>query len=80
MLPRVVGLENPMTRPIPLHFGLQGGTKQLRVERHRDGGWCVWINANAEFTLGTYILLCDNGQIKRVTLYPDGHEELFDYV
>ena len=66
-------------RPIPIKFGLPGGIKQLRVERHKSDGWVIWLSANAEFTLGTYILLCDNGEIKRCTIHPDGHEEVYAY-
>ena len=41
------------------------------------GMWRVWINANIDFTAGTYLALHDNGCIERVTINPDGTEDTF---
>lgn len=95
------------TRPAPKKFELQGGIKQLRVERHnseKDGegaihydyshtdsrgihmkrrketdGWCIWLAANATFSIGTYLLLRDDGSIARVTIQASGEEYVFEY-
>jgi ABC-type amino acid transport substrate-binding protein len=78
-----------MDRPLPQHIRLSSAIKQLRVERHRyfnnytnkhgTDGWCIWLMANKDFSIGTYLLLLDNGQIKRVTIQADGTEHIFDY-
>ena len=66
-----------MTRVIPMKFLLQGGIKQLRVERS-DTGWMIWLNANGNFTLGTFLELANDGTINRVTWHPDGSESKFE--
>ena len=68
-----------MTRVIPMKFLLQGGIKQLRVEKS-DTGWMIWLNANGNFTLGTFLELDDDGTINRVTWHPDGSESKFKYL
>ncbi len=81
-----------MVRPT-VTIGVQPNTKLLRIERverefmHQGNpfnedqftttGWMVWINSNIDFTLGTYIQLNDNGTIDRVTINPDGTEDVF---
>jgi hypothetical protein len=74
-----------MTRPFPLRFELPSPAKVLRVERYMQiggdmmsmTGWRMWLTANGDFTLGTFIQLCDNGDINRVTWHPDGTEDIF---
>ncbi len=73
-------------------IGVPPNTKLLRIERivprkvhlrssdppiPRDGAWMIWINANINFTLGTYIKLNDDGSIERVTVETDGTEDIF---
>ncbi len=41
------------------------------------GAWLIWINANIDFTQGTFIKLNDDGTIDRVTVNPDGSEDVF---
>jgi len=80
-----------MTRST-ITVGVQPNTKLLRVERMTPrtvpmdwgdelivgtGSWMVWLNANHDFTLGTYLLLHDDGSIERVTAEPDGGEDIF---
>ena len=80
-----------MTRPV-ITIGVQPGTKLLRIERIESravpmdwgyeyiegtGAWMVWINANPTFTAGTHLLLHDNGRVERVTVHPDGMEDVF---
>ena len=73
------------SRPFPLKFELPGGMRQMRVERSyesRDPNdtfycWRMWLHANGDFTLGTFICLFDNGSIERVTWHPDGTETRF---
>jgi hypothetical protein len=67
-----------MSRPFPLRFGLPSGIKCLRVERIvHENHWRLWLNANGDFTLGTFIQLLDNGNINRVTWLADGTENVF---
>ena len=41
------------------------------------GAWILWVSANINMTLGTYIKLNDDGTIERVTINPDGTEDVF---
>ena len=41
------------------------GSKCQRIVRLRDG-WMVWT-ATTDYQLGTYLLLCDTGEVLRVT-------------
>lgn len=66
-----------MTRPFPRKIDLQSPIKDLRVE-WVDDHWRIWLNANKDWTLGTYIHLECNGNIQRVTWHPDGTESVFD--
>lgn len=50
------------------------GTQILRIERI-DDSWLLWIHANPEFSLGTYIRLYDSGRITRVTERPNEVDE-----
>jgi len=68
-------------------IGVPPNTRLLRIERVTPtrrmfhdpigGAWMVWISANIDFTRGTYILLNDDGTIDRVTVNPDGTEDVF---
>ena len=75
---------NTMTRPLPMKFIPQTAIKVLRVERynsmvdHNISGWRVWLTANRDFTLGTFIQLCDKGTVNRVTWHEDGTETIFN--
>ena len=62
-----------MTRPFPLRFELPSPAQQLRIERE-IGHWRLWLMANGDFTLGTFIQLLDNGVVNRVTWHEDGTE------
>ena len=42
------------------------------------GHWRIWLMANGDFSLGTFIQLCDNGTINRVTWHEDGTETVFE--
>jgi hypothetical protein len=72
-----------MTRPLPMKFIPQTAIKVLRVERGSCVSldvlecWRIWMTANGDFTLGTYIELCDNGDVNRVTWHEDGTETVF---
>jgi hypothetical protein len=76
-----------MNRPFPLKIGLPGGLRQLRMEKVPDDeiydesfSWIIWLGANADFTLGTFIKLGGNGTVQRITLHPDGTESIFDVI
>ena len=51
------------TMKLPMRVPLQSPIRQLRIEQH--------------FTLGTFIQLCDNGQVNRITWHEDGTESVF---
>ena len=66
-------------RPFPSKFILSTPIKVLRVDREDSkNAWMIWLMANGDFPLGTFIQLCDNGEINRVTWHPDGTESIFD--
>jgi hypothetical protein len=74
-----------MTKPFPLRFELPSPARQLRVEREMgsnwgDGHWRIWLMANGNFTLGTFIQLLDNGTVNRVTWHEDGTETVREVV
>ena len=85
-----------MTKPFPLRFELPSPVKCLRVERQEvtsmtlednipaaktgQGYWRLWLMANGDFTLGTFIQLLDNGTINRVTYHEDGTESVMQIV
>jgi hypothetical protein len=61
---------------IPKRIPLQSPIRQLRVS-HANRGWQLWLTANGNFTLGTFIQLCNDGTINRVTWHEDGTETIF---
>jgi hypothetical protein len=61
----------------PKRIPLQSPIRQLRVS-HTNRGWQLWLTANGDFSLGTFIQLCDNGTINRVTWHEDGTESVFE--
>lgn len=76
-----------MKATIPI--GIQPGTKVLRIERAKSkrdsrehfiteqGYWIIWLHANHNFTLGTYLQLNDDGSILNATVREDGTEDTF---
>jgi hypothetical protein len=66
-----------MERPFPLRFELPSPARQLRIEYIKPA-WRLWLMANKDFTLGTFIQLLDNGAINRVTWHEDGTESILD--
>ncbi len=83
-----------MDRPFPLRFELPSPAKCLRVERAHEieaaewgkphtrtigkNHWRLWLMANGDFTLGTFIQLLDNGKVNRVTWHEDGTESILE--
>ena len=73
-----------MTGKTPMRIPLTSNIKQLRVERakwvtaDKENSWRIWLTANGDFTLGTFIELCDSGTVNRVTWYNDGTEHIFN--
>jgi hypothetical protein len=67
---------------------LSPGTKLLRIERvpkHFEsvnlvvpGEWRIWLNANYNFTLGTQLVLYNDGRISNVTQNEDGSETIYE--
>mgnify|MGYP001323116692 CR=1 FL=1 len=50
--------------------GIPPGTALLRVERV-DNAWLLWLHANHDYSLGTYLKLGDDGSITNVTERPN---------
>ena len=68
-----------MAGPTPLKINIQSPIRDLRVDRFdQHNCWRIWLAANGDFTLGTFIQLNDNGTIQRVTWHEDGTESIFD--
>ena len=63
---------------IPQRVALQSPIKQLRVEYSSDKSWMIWLTANGDWSLGTFIQLDGNGKIKRITWHADGTESVFE--
>ena len=68
---------------IPQRVALQSPIKQLRIGKDEspDYGfvnWRIWLTANGDFTLGTFIQLGCNGKIYRITWHEDGTESVFE--
>ncbi len=66
-----------MTHQTPMRIPLAMDIKQLRVERI-NSSWKIWLTANGDFTLGTFIELCDSGAVNRVTWHEDGTDTIFN--
>jgi hypothetical protein len=66
-----------MAGPTPLKINIQSPIRDLRVSKFSNG-WRIWITANRDFTLGTFIQLNNNSTIQRVTWHEDGTESIFD--
>jgi|TARA_R110002110_G_scaffold201454_3_gene412477 hypothetical protein len=63
---------------IPQRVALQSPIRQLRVEYSSNKAWIIWLTANGDWSLGTYISLNNDGTIQRITLHEDGTESVFD--
>ena len=50
---------------------------EIEVEQN-DAHWRLWLMANGDFTLGTFIQLLDDGTINRVTWHEDGTESVME--
>ena len=62
---------------IPKFIPIQHGLEHLRIE-FLDDKWHIWINANKDFTLGTFIELNKDGKAYRVTWLADGTDHRFE--
>lgn len=69
-----------MSRPLPMKFIPQTPIKVLRIEHAMNSQWMIWLTANSDFTLGTFIQLCDDGEVNRITWHEDGSESIFSMV
>tara|TARA_R110000823_G_scaffold120782_2_gene245623 strand:+ start:143 stop:463 length:321 start_codon:yes stop_codon:yes gene_type:complete len=67
---------NFCTMRIPQRVPLQTPLKQLRVSRVNDT-WQIWLAANRDFTLGSFLQLCDDSIINIVTWHEDGTETVY---
>jgi hypothetical protein len=66
-----------LLRPTPKKITVQSPIRTLRVE-HCDDGWMIWLAANGDWTLGTFLLLGNDGSMKRVHWHPDGGVSEFE--
>ena len=84
-------VDKEMARPFPLRFELPSPARCLRVERVdiistqwgkkellEQHYWRLWLMANGDFTLGTFIQLLDNGKVNRITWHENGSETIFE--
>jgi len=62
---------------VTIPIGIQPGTKALRVERVEHSHWILWISTK-DFKTGTYLEFHDDGHINRVTIFPDGMEDILE--
>jgi hypothetical protein len=68
-----------MANPTPLKINIQSPIRDLRVDySDKHNCWRIWLTANGDFTLGTFIQLDNNSTVHRVTWHPDGTESIFD--
>mgnify|MGYP003635836653 FL=1 len=59
----------------------QGNLENVNLNRQGRkilGYWRIWLMANGDFSIGTYIQLQDDGTINRVTWHEDGTESIFE--
>ena len=71
---------NALTNYTPL--GVPPRTRVYHIVRH-DGEWRVWIavkdmQANYSQWRGTYLALGFDGSVTRVTIQPDGSEDIME--
>jgi hypothetical protein len=52
--------------------------ERLMYNKANPHHWRIWLMANGNFTLGTFLQLLDNGAINRVTWHEDGTEDVFE--
>ena len=65
--------------PIPKFIPLQAGLKHIRIEHIQEPDpirnyWRLWLSANGDYTLGTFLELTLGGSCYRVTWLADGSE------
>jgi len=71
----------------PMRIPLASNIKQLRVDNFVKQTymgpatcWRIWLTANGDFTLGTFIQLNYDGTVQRITWHEDGTESIFDII
>jgi hypothetical protein len=66
----------------PIRISVPPNTRAYRIERNSVGriedigSWVLWLHPAPDFNSGTYLKLYDDGSMYRVTLYPDGSEDM----
>jgi len=66
----------------PIRISVPPNTRAYRIERNHTGriedigSWVLWLHPAPDFNSGTYLKLYDSGALYRVTLYPDGTEDM----
>jgi len=66
----------------PIRISVPPNTRAYRIERNNVGrienigSWVLWLHPAPDFNSGTFLKLYDDGSMSRVTLYPDGSEDV----
>lgn len=62
---------------VAIPIGIQPGTKLLQLRWLPERGlWKLWLQHDLAMQYGTFLLLSPDGGIERITLRPDGTEEI----
>lgn len=64
-------------------IGVPPRQRVYHITRHHHEGWRVWLAVKDmqqpySLWLGTYLLLRDDGSVTRVTIEPDGMEQIME--
>lgn len=57
-------------------IGVEPRTRLYLIERV-GSEWWLWTAANKDYTLGTRLVLHDNGKVENVTAFEEGYEDSF---
>jgi hypothetical protein len=62
---------------VAIPIGIQPGTKLIALRWLPERGlWKLWLHHDLAMQYGTFLLLSPDGGIERVTIRPDGTEEI----
>jgi len=59
-------------------IGVQPGTKLLQLRYlPQTQSWKLWLHHDRQMQFGSFLILSPSGSIERITIRPDGTEEVF---
>jgi hypothetical protein len=62
---------------VPIQVGIQPGTKLLKLYYQPSiSCWDIWLSHDHLIKYGTFLRLSQSGGMTRITLRPDGTEEI----